>query len=186
MDISELREINKKQLLDLGYSSDQIDAALSQTSNLDEAISILSPEGPEIGPDNEDIETHPGSDKEEDLLNVEEERGTLEEGADKFQSIEMDEVPGSEMSEDPPPYEEIAHLNPQLPSGLNAVPEEGSREQEGQEGAGEAFEFPVSYLYELEGRCFVDNWSIPYKRTESLGILLQASAQLALEGSPPG
>ncbi|CAH1774066.1 unnamed protein product [Owenia fusiformis] len=46
----------------------------------------------------------------------------------------------------------------------------------------EAMEFPVTNLYELEGRVFTDQWSIPYKKEESLGKCLVASTRLAAEG----
>uniref|UniRef100_A0A8C9VNZ6 Ubiquitin specific peptidase 24 n=1 Tax=Scleropages formosus TaxID=113540 RepID=A0A8C9VNZ6_SCLFO len=43
-------------------------------------------------------------------------------------------------------------------------------------------EFPTTNLYELESRVFTDHWSIPYKREESLGRCLVASACLARLG----
>lgn len=43
-------------------------------------------------------------------------------------------------------------------------------------------EFPTTNLYELESRVFTDHWSIPYKREESLGKCLIASASLARMG----
>ena len=43
-------------------------------------------------------------------------------------------------------------------------------------------EFPVTNLYELDTRVFQDNWSIPYKRDESLGKCLVAATRLAGEG----
>ena len=43
-------------------------------------------------------------------------------------------------------------------------------------------EFPTTNLYELEDRVFVDNWSIPYKREESLGKCLQSAARFAQDG----
>ena len=42
--------------------------------------------------------------------------------------------------------------------------------------------FPVTHLYELENRVFQDNWSIPYKREESLGKCLVAAEKLARDG----
>ena len=159
------KEANKTKLLELGFNNEQADHALSRTSNLDDAISLLHEES---------RDTHTS----QDLMAA---------PPELFQRIEMEEVPRDslDMSEDPPPYEEVANegLPVQLPEGLHSVPEETERGEEGADGGQEAFEFPVSNLYELEGRCFVDNWSIPYKRTESLGILLQASTRLALEGT---
>ena len=45
-----------------------------------------------------------------------------------------------------------------------------------------SMEFPVTNLYELDSRVFQDNWSIPYKREESLGRCLVAATRLAGEG----
>lgn len=45
------------------------------------------------------------------------------------------------------------------------------------------FEFPVANLYELENRVFTDQWSIPYKKEESLGRCLLAATRLADEGN---
>ncbi len=42
--------------------------------------------------------------------------------------------------------------------------------------------FPLTNLYELETRVFQDNWSIPYKKDESLGRCLLAATKLAKEG----
>ena len=42
--------------------------------------------------------------------------------------------------------------------------------------------FPVTHLYELETRVFQDNWSIPYKKDESLGKCLIAAEKLARDG----
>ena len=43
--------------------------------------------------------------------------------------------------------------------------------------------FPLTHYYELESRVFQDNWSIPYKREESLGKCLVAATKLAEEGN---
>lgn len=40
-------------------------------------------------------------------------------------------------------------------------------------------EFPVTNLYELEDRVFTENWSIPYKKDESLGKCLYGAIKLA-------
>lgn len=45
-----------------------------------------------------------------------------------------------------------------------------------------SLEFPVTNLYELEGRVFTEMWNIPYKREESLGRCLAAAARLAEAG----
>ena len=48
---------------------------------------------------------------------------------------------------------------------------------------GNPYEFPVTNLYELEGRVFAEHWSIPYKKEESLGKCLIAATRLADEGN---
>lgn len=45
------------------------------------------------------------------------------------------------------------------------------------------YEFPVTNLYELEGRVFAEHWSIPYKKEESLGKCLISAANLAEAGN---
>ncbi|EEC12445.1 conserved hypothetical protein, partial [Ixodes scapularis] len=42
--------------------------------------------------------------------------------------------------------------------------------------------FPTTNLYELEQRVFLDQWSIPYKKDESLAKCLVAATNLAREG----
>jgi len=59
----------------------------------------------------------------------------------------------------------------------------GKTGTEGQDNANEGnMEFPLTNLYELDSRVFQDNWSIPYKRDESLGKCLVAATKLAAEG----
>ena len=45
-----------------------------------------------------------------------------------------------------------------------------------------SLEFPVTNLYELEGRVFTEMWNIPYKREELLGRCLIAATRLAEAG----
>ena len=42
--------------------------------------------------------------------------------------------------------------------------------------------FPTTNFYELEQRVFQDNWSIPYRKDESLGKCLYACTKMAHEG----
>jgi len=42
--------------------------------------------------------------------------------------------------------------------------------------------FPETHLYELESRVFTDQWSIPYKKDESLHKCLAAATKLIDEG----
>ena len=43
-------------------------------------------------------------------------------------------------------------------------------------------DFPVTHLYELEERIFTENWSIPYRKNESLGKCLLGATKLIMEG----
>lgn len=43
-------------------------------------------------------------------------------------------------------------------------------------------EFPVTNLYELEDRIFTENWSIPYRKNESLGKCLLGATKVVLKG----
>ena len=43
-------------------------------------------------------------------------------------------------------------------------------------------DFPVTNLYELEERIFTENWSIPYRKNESLGKCLLGATKLIIEG----
>ena len=52
-----------------------------------------------------------------------------------------------------------------------------------QDDSSNPLEFPVTNLYELEGRVFAEHWSIPYKKEESLGKCLIAATRLAEEGN---
>lgn len=44
-------------------------------------------------------------------------------------------------------------------------------------------EFPVANLYELEDRIFKENWSIPYRKNESLGKCLLSATKMILKGT---
>lgn len=65
----------------------------------------------------------------------------------------------------PPPYSSLATVK-----GCSPRPESGPQQ------------FPTTNLYELEQRVFVDRWSIPYKKDESLAKCLIAATNLAREG----
>ena len=43
-------------------------------------------------------------------------------------------------------------------------------------------EFPLTHFYELESRVHTDQWSIPYKRDESLAICMVATIRMIREG----
>ena len=45
-----------------------------------------------------------------------------------------------------------------------------------------SIEFPLTHYYELEGRVHTDQWSIPYKKEESLGVCMLATIDMMREG----
>lgn len=51
-----------------------------------------------------------------------------------------------------------------------------------EESVEDANKFPVTNLYELQSRVFTDQWSIPYKKEESLGKCLIAAIKMAQNG----
>jgi len=61
-----------------------------------------------------------------------------------------------------------------------------SNESEGTVTEGDSqpsnIEFPLTHFYELEGRVHTDQWSIPYKRDESLAICMVATIKMIREG----
>ncbi|XP_064607447.1 ubiquitin carboxyl-terminal hydrolase 24-like isoform X2 [Liolophura sinensis] len=78
----------------------------------------------------------------------------------------------------PPSYDEAVETE---------VVEESSEKTDAMTTSGGAddsnsLEFPVTNLYELEGRVFTEHWSIPYKREESLGKCLLSATRLADAG----
>ncbi|XP_065183511.1 ubiquitin carboxyl-terminal hydrolase 24-like [Sycon ciliatum] len=58
----------------------------------------------------------------------------------------------------------------------------GDEMQQGTVDSTSLSEFPLTNLYELEGRLFTDSWSIPFRRNESLGKCLIATITLAKLG----
>ena len=49
-----------------------------------------------------------------------------------------------------------------------------------------SIEFPLTHYYELEGRVHTEQWSIPYKREESLAICMMATTRMIIEGTHCG
>ncbi|GFQ83735.1 ubiquitin carboxyl-terminal hydrolase 24 [Trichonephila clavata] len=70
----------------------------------------------------------------------------------------------------PPPYEPLCSSQP-VQTNLTQSDE-----------SMESTVFPTTNLYELESRIFTDQWSIPFKKEESLGKCLLSATQLAEQG----
>ncbi|XP_046339329.2 ubiquitin carboxyl-terminal hydrolase 24-like isoform X2 [Haliotis rufescens] len=73
----------------------------------------------------------------------------------------------------PPAYDEVVESQE---TGEASYPASTSMEDSN------SLEFPVTNLYELEGRVFTEMWNIPYKKEESLGKCLVAASKLAEAG----
>ena len=94
----------------------------------------------------------------------------------------------------PPRYEDIVDDNqgdpratPPLPPHHHheekiATPTPGEMSVGGEGGMSSSIEFPLTHYYELEGRVHTEQWSIPYKRDESLAICMLAATRMILEG----
>ena len=101
---------------------------------------------------------------------------------------------GSHRHDGPPPrYEDIVDDNqedvetapPLLEEGEEKVPTPTPQEMSVAAGVSEmaaSIEFPLTHYYELESRVHTEQWSIPYKRDESLAICMMATIRMILEG----
>ncbi len=78
-------------------------------------------------------------------------------------------------SSPPPPLEE--HVDDTLPTPTPPDVGVGSASE-----MTSSIEFPLTHYYELEGRVHTDQWSIPYKRDESLAICMVAVIRMVMEG----
>ena len=139
---------------------------------------------------------------EDNLREVEEEVEDLgyKEERDR---IELQEYPPR--PEVPPPrYEDIINENQELlPSSPPSPPPPGRLSEDGEEKqvtptpsdhvpiatsavpkqTHGSIEFPLTHFYELESRVHTEQWSIPYKREESLAICMVATIKMIREGT---
>ena len=97
-------------------------------------------------------------------------------------------VYGPHRHEGPPPrYEDIVTDNqenlensgPPSPQEATPTPQVGVT-VDGSDPA--SLEFPLTHYYELEGRVHTEQWSIPYKRDESLARCMMAATRMVREG----
>lgn len=166
-------------LLNMGFvDGTQIRRALSLAKNdLNDAVALLTGEETgssfELFEDTEikDTETQPGSD--DGGMDI----PPLVDPKDGDES----EMYGDPRGEPPPPYHEAVNTNPD-PSSQHGGGERAPCEQSDVCMESGPLEFPTTNLYELEDRVFVESWSIPYKREESLGKCLLSSIRFAQEG----
>ena len=132
---------------------------------------------------------------EERIIDVEEDSSQTVPFPEEEEEEEGGGVDTSEFSsrpEGPPPrYEDIVANNQGgLPSSPAEIDRDKHREHHpqtstpgGQEmSSSSSIEFPLTHFYELEGRVHTEQWSIPYKRDESLAICMVATTKMIREG----
>ena len=92
----------------------------------------------------------------------------------------------------PPRYEDIMSDNQEVSSPREGKGSSVKRttptppEVVGSGDAVPSIEFPLTHYYELEGRVHTNQWSIPYKRDESLAICMLATIKMVKEGEQGG
>ncbi|XP_038074652.1 ubiquitin carboxyl-terminal hydrolase 24-like isoform X2 [Patiria miniata] len=157
-------EDNLQMLVSMGFSDlTEIKRALALSKNdVNEAVAILTNEQPGLSYDTVD-----------EVVEMSEDRGGSGSGKSKGEPR-----PELKLNPDtaPPSYDEA--VEPEEEAKLSARPGLSTMEEEDPEMCKE---FPATNLYELEGRVFTDQWSIPYKKEESLGKCLIASTRMAQE-----
>ena len=167
-------------LLNMGFmDSAQIRRALSLAKNdMNDAVALLTGEDTgssfELFEDTEmkDTETQPGSD----------DGGMDTPPLVDAKEGEESEVFGDSAGEPPPSYHEAVNTNTYPSSNGKGGGENANAEQSDVCMESGPLEFPTTNLYELEDRVFVESWSIPYKREESLGKCLLSATRFAQEG----
>lgn len=84
----------------------------------------------------------------------------------------------------PPSYEQVVlgETEAQTDDAKAAVDEGSDAGHNDEMTSGALQEFPLTNLYELEGRVFTESWSIPFRRNESLGKCLLSSIAHAKVG----
>lgn len=171
--MEEPNEAYVNTLLNMGFiDSAQIRRALSLAKNdLNDAVAFLTGEDTRQNYEFEDTE----------VKDTETQHGSDDGGMDIPPLVDPRDNDDSEFMtipvsvEPPPSYDEA--MNPTTMS-LNGA----DHSRDDPENMDIPLEFPTTNLYELEDRVFVDSWSIPYRREESLGKCLQSAARFAQEG----
>ncbi|XP_077972925.1 ubiquitin carboxyl-terminal hydrolase 24-like [Styela clava] len=100
-----------------------------------------------------------------------------------FTDVEMQEVSTQNFSQDPPAYSSLFDSSSTTnTTSITNGNSDSQHTEEMQQDSENDLVFPYEYLVELEGRVFVDVWSIPYKTDESLAKCLRAATRLTIEG----
>ena len=138
--------------------------------------------------------------EEDNLRDVEEDESLVE-----FRDInqERDDERGGEYEESaerhegpPPRYEDIVSDNQGLPSLPSPSSPSDNNQQttptpvldvvapqdDSSASSSSSIEFPLTHFYQLESRVHTEQWSIPYKRDESLAVCMVAAIRMIREG----
>ena len=191
-------EENVQSLIGMGLEDEeQIRRVLEECGNdFEAALQVLLPD-PERQ-NSYDMETHvDSSDSDRDSTTVsyslEDER--IREVDDSMEYRRDDSIgeerPRPQHDEKLPSYDEVVDEHKVLPgSEGDPAPDEDIEEAMPQPVAPadrsnscSNIEFPLTHFYELEGRVHTDQWSIPYRKEESLGKCLLASIAMMNEGT---
>ncbi|XP_022101626.1 ubiquitin carboxyl-terminal hydrolase 24-like isoform X2 [Acanthaster planci] len=158
-------EDNLQMLVNMGFSDlTEIKRALTLSKNdVNEAVAILTNEQPGLSYDTVD-----------EVVEMMEDVGGS--GSSSGKSKGERSEPRHHSDPAPPSYDEA--VEPEEEAKLSARPDQDAGDEDDPEVSKE---FPATNLYELEGRVFTDQWSIPYKKEESLGKCLIASTRFAKE-----
>ncbi|CAM1321691.1 USP24 (predicted) [Pycnogonum litorale] len=143
-------------LMSMGFlDDDEIRRALKLSKNdINEAVALLTREQPGLG--------YGGGDSDVEMKDIQNFRQL--DFADSSKKLEFSSSDASVAS------------NKSQTSCSNQSQSSTSKPHE------KSLEFPTTNLYELESRVFTDQWSIPYKKDESLGKCLVSATRLAEEG----
>ncbi len=154
-------EDSLQMLIGMGFSDlTEIKRALSLSKNdLNEAVAILTNEQPGLSYDTVD-----------EVVEMKDRGGSGKSKGDRPEQVHFSDPA-------PPSYDEAVEPD----EGAKLSPERSTMDTGEDPNAETSKEFPATNLYELEGRVFTDQWSIPYKKEESLGKCLIASARFAEE-----
>ena len=187
-------------------------ALRNSNNNPEEAVQLLLPESPqdadhlgyhlvsaqtgsssyERDVDMRDTETHPGSGGESDrdsttvTYSLEEDRNLEgedegEEGDEEVEDSHSLQFQVSREEELPPRPEGLPPRYEDIVTGDQET-EDPQQEMVHPAPQGSSIEFPLTHFYELESRVHTDQWSIPYKREESLAICMIATTIMIREG----
>ena len=164
-------------------------------NDVDAAIQVLLPEPERQNSYEDEMETHvDSSDSDRDSTTVsyslEDERiREVDDSIDYRRDDSMgEERPRPQHDDKLPRYEDIVDQHKVLPASSPAPEDEIEEDSIPQTAPANRsnsscnIEFPLTHFYELEGRVHTDQWSIPYRKEESLGKCLLATIAMMNEG----